>query len=292
MKAITLVNDKGGVGKTTVSYGLASILAYLSNKGVPSYKRKKVLMIDMDHQSALSKLCLGEGYYEIDQKKQTIMRLFYDPAYSGREIILPTKQDYLEIVPASRMLSATDVMSKHFSYDILKNFLSQLEEEYEYVIIDNHPDYALNTRISLYTADYIILPVVPETLAITGIKEILEVLDSLEEVIGKKINVIGTFANKVDERLKVHKNNLKSLKGSLKDNFFDNFIHESAVIKSALEEGKTIIEIYKANRSYREFKKLAEECIERIEKHEKSREKEGVRWWLIIILHKNIMKKK
>jgi len=50
MRAITLVNDKGGVGKTTVCYGLASILAYLSNKGVPSYKRKKVLMIDMDHQ--------------------------------------------------------------------------------------------------------------------------------------------------------------------------------------------------------------------------------------------------
>ncbi|SFR62484.1 CobQ/CobB/MinD/ParA nucleotide binding domain-containing protein [Anaeromicropila populeti] len=166
-KVLSVVNQKGGVGKTTTALNLGYAL---------SEKGKKVLLIDLDPQGSLTISC---GYDDNDNLETTIATLM---ALTMEDRLLPGKNNYIltvgsmDLVPCNIELSAIEVslvnaMSREM---ILKAISGELKENYDYVIIDCSPSLGMLTINALAACNGVLIPVTPEYLSAKGLELLLK----------------------------------------------------------------------------------------------------------------------
>ncbi|EJB4842084.1 AAA family ATPase [Listeria monocytogenes] len=220
-KVISFINMKGGVGKTTLTIGIADYIANLNSEG------KKVLVIDADPQFNATQSCLDEyykdDYYEdIWPNEKTIYKLFRPQTDLASDYTLPTKEDL--IIP---LTSTLDILCGDLKLVLANNILTpgatkrlkrfikdnQLRNIYDYILIDCPPTLTMYTNSALLASDYYIIPNRIDKYSIIGISSLMTAISGLireEELNLKCMGMIYTMIeNTLSDKQLIMKNTLE-----------------------------------------------------------------------------------
>lgn len=187
-KIIAIVNQKGGVAKTTTTVNLSTTLAAVS---------KKVLVIDLDPQGNSS---TGFGVRQQD-RKITIYQVIIGLNHIT-ESILPTNIPNLELITSNTNLSAAEsdlIGSKKKEY-LLANLLEPLKTKYDYIIIDCPPSLNLLTINALVSCDEVIIPMQCDFYSLEGLSHLLKTIEIIEKNLNPKIKIGGILFTMYDKR--------------------------------------------------------------------------------------------
>lgn len=252
MNIISLVNQKGGVAKTTTAVSLGSLLAELG---------KKVLVVDLDAQGNLTESFGIDG----DKLDNTIYEVMTQDL-PLREAIHTTEFG-VDIVPANINLASAelDIANKMTREMILKRAFKKADLNYDFVILDLPPSLGLITLNSLALANYVLIPVDAGIYSLSGINQLAKIITSvIENDLNDELDVLGVLLTKADDRINVTKDMKDTLADMFGDKLFDTYIHHNSKIIESQKHKKPINFFDKKSRGYLEYKDLAKEVIERV----------------------------
>ena len=198
-KVIAVSSVKGGVGKTTSTYNISTLLA---KKGY------KVLMIDNDGQASLTLAC---GYNPLDL--DLTMSNVYVNNTNISDCILETEIENLDLAPSTiKLTMAETALINTFAREtVIKAKLSKIEYEYDFVIIDNPPHLGLLTINSLVASDYVLIPCATNSLATYALEDLFNTIEGIKKI-NHDIQVLGIIATMFDKRANLDKQELEYMK--------------------------------------------------------------------------------
>lgn len=191
LKVLAVVNQKGGVGKTSLSLNLCH---YLRNKNV------NVLAIDLDPQSSLTLSLLGR---EIDENEKSIIEFLLN----GEVVAIKTNMGF-DLLPSCLSLATIEprlisAIGREFK---LKKSLSRISADmYDIVIIDTPPNLGILTINALIASDGVIVPVETKYYGLMGLKHLFTIFKEIENHLDKKINVVGIVPNIYEKQITIQK---------------------------------------------------------------------------------------
>jgi chromosome partitioning protein len=247
-KVISVVNQKGGVGKTTTSINLSAYLAKLG---------KSVLLIDLDPQSnATSHLGvdknLEKGVYEV-----------LAGPYSFKEVMLDVGPEGHFLVPATTSLAGANVEFVNLDRREFKLYdnLIDVKKDFDYVIIDSPPSLGLLTLNGLTAADQILIPVQAEYFALEGLGQLIETINLIKDNLKPELDVLGVVLTMYDKRYKLANDVLYELYRYFPDKIFRSVIPRSVKLSEAPSHGKSILDYDASSKGAKAYERLAKEFI-------------------------------
>ena len=255
-KIISLVNQKGGVGKTTTSINLSASLALLG---------KKILLIDLDPQ--------GNATTGVGINKGDITSSVYDllrGSASVSEVIIKTDFKNLDIMPATIQLAGIDIeliekskIDSNFkkAYQ-LKEKLVEIKDQYDYIIIDCPPSLGMITTNALTASNSVIIPVQCEFFALEGITQLLNTIMLTQKNLNPTLDLEGvllTMLSKSNLGLDV----IEEIRSYFKDRVYDTIIPRLIRLAEAPSHGKPIIAYDPKSKGALAYLNLAKEVIDR-----------------------------
>lgn len=256
-KVIALVNQKGGVGKTTTSINLSASLGVLG---------KKVLLVDLDSQGNST---TGVGISKSSHEK-SIYDLLMDRA-TLQEVIVKTEFKNLYIIPASINLAGADIelmersrMDHSFnkSYQ-LKKYLEIAKETFDYIIIDCPPSLGILTTNALTAANSVIIPVQCEFFALEGITQLLQSILMAQKTLNPTLDIEGVLLTMLDSRTILGLEVVEEIKAYFKEKVYDTIIPRLIRLSEAPSHGKPILAYDPKNRGTVAYLNLAKEVIDK-----------------------------
>ena len=226
-KTISILNQKGGVGKTTSAVNIASFLAITETP---------VLIIDMDPQGNAS-TGLGVG-----NQKLTIYDLLINNKNINRTI-QKTEIDFLEIIPSNSQLAGAEIelVSMFTRETILKQIIQNVVGKYKYIIIDCPPSLGLLTINALTASDSIIIPIQCEYYALDGLSQLLNTIRLVQKNLNSNLTIEGILITMFDSRLNLSQQVLKEVKDYFGDKVYKTLINRNVKLGEAPSHGKPII---------------------------------------------------
>ncbi len=257
-KVISVINQKGGVLKTTTVLHLGSALARMG---------KKVLLIDLDvSQANLTISTIGQ----LDEEGRGVLHAFFKDN-SLNQVTYPTSQENLFIVPSEikykGMTIPLDVAlsSQAGSDHILKKLLKPVMEEYDFILIDNGPTLGIATLNSLIASDYFMIPTLADYLSLVGVQKTMETIDQIRENLDHEIENLGLVLTMIDGRESIAKDSEKILNSAFGGKVFKSCIQRNSKFKELAQNQKTIFDVTKnSDKGNKNFRDLAEEVLERL----------------------------
>jgi chromosome partitioning protein len=252
MRTIAIINQKGGVGKTTVSINLASALAEME---------QRTLLVDMDSQSHCA-VGLAVPEEQIEQSIYDVLVSFSRDEPMRLSEILWEVSDKLELAPASIDLSAFEQQMAGIPdrEDMLKKALDSVKDRYDFAVIDCPPAVGLLTFNSLRAATDVIVPVETGYFSLHGLSKQLETLAVLCQRCKQNINV-KVLASMYDIRTKMAREILNELKSHFGDKMFKTVVNFNTKLKEAASLGQPISEYDTASKGHNDFQNLAKEVL-------------------------------
>lgn len=234
-KIIAISNQKGGVGKSTTAINLSSILASID---------KKVLIIDMDPQGNTSS---GLGINKNDLENTVYELLILD--IDINDVIIKNVYKNLDLIPSNVDLSAAEVelqQVKNREY-ILKEKISKIEKEYDYIIVDCPPSLGMLTINSITFAKSVLIPVQCEYYALEGLSQLLNTISLIKDVLNEKLEIEGLVFTMYDSRNRLSQEVIENVKNNLSDIYvFETMIPRNVRLAEAPSFGQPI-NVYDAN---------------------------------------------
>ena len=251
---ICITNQKGGVGKTTTAVNLGYYLAK---------DKYRTLIVDFDPQgNATSGLGLDKS--ELEASMVEVMQ--GTVALEGA--IVPTRHKHLDLVPTTPELANAEVelVSQTGKFTILKNALSRVANDYDYIIIDSPPSLSLLTVNGMIASNYLLLPVQTEFYAIEGVAQLLESMKLVRKAMNPHLQLLGILATMYDKRTSLSAQVLTEIKKYFKDLTFETTIPRNVRIAEAPSHGAPVGEYDKFSKGARAYKDLAREVELRTQK--------------------------
>lgn len=248
---ISVVNQKGGVGKTTTSVNLGAYLAHLG---------KFVLIVDLDPQANASS-AFGINYRELS-----------GGTYEGmigtqrvKDLIRQTDHQGLKILPASESLAgaAVELVNEMAREHKLHQALLEVRNDFDYILIDNPPSLGLLTVNGLVAADSVLIPVQAEYFALEGLGQLLNTVDLVKQSLKPELKVMGAVITMFDPRTKLSQEVFAELYRYFPDTIYRSVIPRSVKLAEAPSFGKSILGYDPDSKAAKAYERLAREFLYR-----------------------------
>ena len=250
-KTIAIVNQKGGVGKTTTAINLAASLAVLEYK---------TLIIDVDPQANTTS-GLGINPQEV---KNSVYECMVD-GVNPKELLIPTKVPHLDIIPSHINLVGAEVEMVNFKNreERTKEALKDIKKEYDYIIIDCAPSLGLITINSLTAADSLIIPVQCEYFALEGLGKLLNTTKIIQSRLNPNLEIEGILMTMYDLRLRLANQIVEEVKKHFKDMVFKTIIPRNIKLSEAQGFGLPIVNYDADSKGAMSYLNLAKEIADK-----------------------------
>ena len=249
---ISLVNQKGGVGKTTSAVNIAVSLAV---------SEIKTLLVDLDPQANAT---TGIASLYENSPATTYDLLIKDvPIKKG---ITKTQFNHLDLIASTNDLVGAEielvsVLAREYQ---LKKTLEPIVKDYDYIIIDCPPSLGLLTINALTASDCIIIPIQCENYALEGLGQLLNTVRLIQKNLNKKLMIAGVLLTMYDARLNLSKEVASEVATYFEEKLFNNVVHRNVRLGEAPSFGKPAL-LYDANSTgARNYMKLIEEILDRV----------------------------
>ena len=251
-KIIGIINQKGGVGKTTTAVNLSAFLAKHS---------RRVLIVDTDSQgNATSGLSMERRHFDPD---------IYDVMMGNapvEEAIVDTDMKRLFLLPASMNLAGAEIemVGMENRETILKRILSQVRDKYDYIIIDCPPALGLMTLNVLTAADSVIIPIQAEFYALEGLSQLVKTIHAVTKNLNP--DILGILLTMYDGRTNLSVQVRDEVESYFGDTVFKTVIPRSVKLSEAPGFGQPITLYAPKSKGGVAYKKLSWEVLKRVEK--------------------------
>ena len=261
-RIISIVNQKGGVGKTTTTINLSAALGKLG---------KKTLLIDLDHQGNAT---TGLGINKSDINGKSIYECLIGEA-SIKDAIIKTRFTNLYMIPSTINLAGTEAEfrdkarddSSYKINDQLKNILKKKKKDFDYIMIDCPPSLGVLTMNALVASDSIIIPVQCEFFALEGITQLLNTVITTQTRLNPRLQIEGVLLTMLDSRTNLGMEVVQEVRKFFGEKTFDTIIPRLIRLVEAPSHGEPINEYDPDNRATTAFQNLAKEVVIRDERN-------------------------
>ncbi len=249
-KIIAIVNQKGGVGKTTTAVNLGSYLAHFG---------KHVLLVDVDPQGnatsgiGLDPRSIEHGLYDVLVEQKNII-----------EVVKRSKQDRYSVAPSTPALAGAGIEMVSLverEYRLMK-ILESVRHEYDYILIDAPPSLGLLTVNSLVAADEVLIPIQSEYYALEGLGQLMETISLVQNNLKLDLNIMGAVITMFDQRNKLSSLVMAELYQYFPNKVFRSVIPRSVRLAEAPSYGRSILHYDKSSKGSKAYERLAREVME------------------------------
>jgi chromosome partitioning protein len=248
---IAIANQKGGVAKTTTCLNLGHAL---SEQGL------RVLLVDLDPQASLT-ISLG---FDVRDLLSTIYDVLLDTkdGLTIKDIVQKTSMKGLDLAPASIDLSKAemDLFSEMNRERALKDALKPVQGTYDYVLIDCPPSLGLLTTNALAAADFVLIPLQSDYLAMRGAELLLSTIEKVQRKLNPKLQLLGVLVTMYSQTSH-SRDVLREVQAAFKDRTFTSIIPSSVRAKESVVSGKSILDYDSKSKLARSYRELADEVI-------------------------------
>lgn len=250
-RIISIINQKGGVGKSTTAVNLS---AALNSKG------KKVLLVDFDPQ--------GNSTSGFGIEKEELEQCVYDALIhnvAAEDLIHETDCEKVFVIPATIQLAGAEIelVSAMARETRLKELLAPVKDEFDYIFIDCPPSLGLLTINALAAADSVLIPIQCEYYALEGVTKLLESMRMVKERINPSLDVYGVLMTMYDSRTSLANQVVDEVRAYFGDKVFQTLIPRTVKISEAPSFGMPVIEYAPQNKGALAYLSLADEVIDR-----------------------------
>ena len=251
-RIIAVVNQKGGVGKTTTTINLGASLAELG---------RRVLLVDFDPQGALS-VGLGVNAHELKQE-ETVYQVLMDPQADIDRVILKTSVPGMDLLPANKDLAGAEVtlvneMAREY---FLKRRLDPVSEYYDVILIDCQPTLGLLTLNALTAAYGVIVPLQCEFFALRGFAQLQENLERVRSSLNPTLELIGILATMYDKKTLHSREVLERILEAFPEKVFETVIAQTVRFPETTVAGEPITTYAGNSGGAASYRRLARELI-------------------------------
>lgn len=254
-RLLAVVNQKGGVGKTTTAINLGASLAVSGSR---------VLLVDMDPQGNLTS---GVGQKGKSTERGTIYQALTSdtPTDQALPFVVPTTIEAMSLIPADRQLTGAEIEMVPLSRreERLRLLLASVRDAYDYILVDCPPSLGLLTLNGLVAADAVVIPLHCEYFALEGLAELVGTMRRVRAALNPALDIEGVLLTMYDERTNLGQQVANDVRGFFKEKVFRTVIPRNVRLGEAPSHGLPVLSYDPKSRGAEAYLTLAREVIER-----------------------------
>jgi chromosome partitioning protein len=248
-KIYSIVNQKGGVGKTTSAVSMAAILGKRGHK---------TLLVDLDPQANATS---GLGLYDHRFTYTVYDALIH--AVDASKAIYPTAIEHLSILAASKDLAGAEIelVSEFNRERFLATCLAPIRDQYDYILIDCPPSLGLLTINALTASDWVIIPVQAEYYALEGLARLTQTIDMVKKALNPQLEIRGIMITMFDKRVGLSRQVEEEARSFFKEKVFPTVIPRNVRLSEAPSFGEPITVYDKKSKGAKAYKSIVKEIF-------------------------------